>query len=83
MEMKCYEFKQEDNWSIFALVIPKTRGVALKYGKNDAVATSNDLRLQEIERRSFGKKEISISNPGMRGIPKFVIKDIFEEKHLF
>ena len=75
MDIKCFEILQGD-WNIFAVAILPSYGAAIKYGKDDNVAFMNIHRFKEISKRRT-IREVPISHPGMKGIPEFIIKDIF------
>lgn len=68
----------------FYMTSPYGHGVS-KYGKNDNPALENVLKLiksKKYDKNIGNPKEISITDPGMKDIPEFIIKEIFTQNRI-
>ena len=73
------EMGPDQGFSIFFLVLPNEITV-VKYGKTDVPGTGGHFgRMKQVAASEDNEpKKISLSHEGMRGIPEFIIKDIFK-----
>ena len=66
----------DDGFDVYMFALNPT-WVAIKYGKNDAVATRGTYSMQDDILKRKGIKELTFSDPGFDGIGRYIISEIF------
>lgn len=68
----------DDGFDVYMLALGKN-WVAIKYGKNDSVATRGTFAVRDDLLKRKGIKRLDFSNEGFDGIGRYIIKELFDK----
>ena len=67
-----------DGYDVYMFALNPT-WVAIKYGKDDSVATRGTFAMKDDILKRKGIKRLKFSDPGFNGIGRYIIKELFGE----